>query len=489
MSKIIPPRLVRASFDAASRTRESNRHFLGADKLSADAAMSQPIRHLIISRARQETSNNGYASGMLNTLARTTIGRGPRLQLFVSDSAPEGQDAAAKPALQRRLARWRNWTRQIRLTKKLVISRRSKCVDGEVFIRIVRNPKVRSHVKLDVQLVEAEQVQGDLFGMPSEVWDTGVPKEVDGIVFDRWGNVVKYRFLRVHPGSNALVVKGKKHVEADASEVIHYANIFRPGQARGLTEIAATLNVFNDLRRFTNATLTSAEIAAEISFLLETDTPPDDSSEGSTPPESPISFTDVVEFKKGAGTALPDGWKAKQLEAEHPNERYIDFCDSKLMEAARPISMPFNVAKGNSSSYNYASGRLDHQTYHQDIDCEREDIEQEILDRLLEVFEEIDSIVYPADYEAEKFIFHSWMWDGFGHVDPVKEATAQEKRLGTVATLQDECAKEGRDWEQVLRQRSREQRMKRDLGIVDDAQKAKATPQDNEEGKDDEDDK
>ncbi len=45
--------------------------------------------------------------------------------------------------------------------------------------------------------------------------------------------------------------------------------------------------------------------------------------------------------------------------------------------------MPFNVAAGNSSGYNYASGRLDHQTYYKAIRVEQSHLERVILDRIL----------------------------------------------------------------------------------------------------------
>ena len=69
-------------FDAASRSPEAMRHFAGADNLSADAALSSSVRNIVISRARYECSNNGYADGIIQTLAEDAIGTGPHLQLF-----------------------------------------------------------------------------------------------------------------------------------------------------------------------------------------------------------------------------------------------------------------------------------------------------------------------------------------------------------------------------------------------------------------------
>jgi capsid protein len=61
---------------------------------------------------------------------------------------------------------------------------------------------------------------------------------------------------------------------------------------------------------------------------------------------------------------------------------------------------------------------------------------------------------------------HTWFWDGFPHVDPGKEASAQEKRLNNhTTTLAAECARDGRDYMSVLRQRSKELRLMRELKI------------------------
>ncbi|MEN6385303.1 MAG: hypothetical protein ABFD79_08890, partial [Phycisphaerales bacterium] len=61
---------------------------------------------------------------------------------------------------------------------------------------------------------------------------------------------------------------------------------------------------------------------------------------------------------------------------------------------------------------------------------------------------------------------HQWFWDGTEHVDPAKEAKAQEIRLTNhTTTLADEYAKQGKDWEVELRQRAREKKLMDELGI------------------------
>jgi len=67
---------------------------------------------------------------------------------------------------------------------------------------------------------------------------------------------------------------------------------------------------------------------------------------------------------------------------------------------------------------------------------------------------------------------HHWFWDGQEHVDPAKDANAQATRLKShTTTLATEYAKQGKDWEEELKQRGREKALMDQLGLTDaDAQ-------------------
>lgn len=459
---------VRAGFDAASRSPESMRHFAGANFLSADAALSPDVRKTIISRVRNEVVNNGYAWGILDTLAEHCIGTGPRLQLFPGEDCDEKTADVLERSMERREKRFRQWCRDVGLCGKLKIARKSKARDGEVFLRKSINPKIRNSVKLDVTLFESEQVGSPLLSITPEYYDNGTPKEVDGILFDRYGNPGAYRFWTIHPGANGVAntLVGDSYL-VNADQVIHYVNLERPGQHRGLSEFASTLNIFNDMRRYDAAVLAAAETAAEISFVLYTDNPADVDDNNNDGKSYPPGM--VMELARNSGVTLPEGWKAAQMKAEQPTSTHTEFIRTMLRKAARAFSMPLNVAMGDSSDFNYASGRLDHQTYFRVIRGERALIEETILDDLLGDWERFDRVFYPEDYPADIEIDHSWMWDGFAHVDPLKEASAQNIRLNLsgTSTLAEECAMEGKDWGKVIRQRKRENDLKKRYGLPD----------------------
>jgi len=493
MSKKIRVHLpgARAKFDAASTSPEALRHWRGADNLSADAELLPEIRRTVVGRSRFEVANNGFLGGILQTLADDTIGTGPRLQLYFDDPEYDldRDDDAERAKLQRREIRFKKYTRQIKLASKLRLARLAKARDGEVFFQKIVNPKIRGVNKIDLVLYETEQVGSETAKDVEEYWKSGVPKEVDGILYDRNGNPSQYRFWRVHPGAINGVGSLTDFYLVPADAVIHYAHISRPGQHRGFPEIAGGLTVFNDLRRYANAVVSAAETAAVISLILETDTIPEadeydleDEINEDGKRVRQIRFTDVVPIAKNAGVALAEGWKAHQLKAEQPTSTYTAFVDAKLNEAARALSMPFNVAKGNSSGYNYASGRLDHQVYHRKIAIERREIEETILDDLFDTWEQIDRVCFPEDYDFDFSTDHTWMWDGFSHVDPAKESSAQASRLASgTTTLQEECAANGKDYEVVLRQLGHEAKLKKRYGIAAESSAAPTQENTNEE--------
>ena len=104
-------------------------------------------------------------------------------------------------------------------------------------------------MKLDLTLFESEQIGSSTFSFVPEYYDNGNPKEVDGILYDEDGNPTEYRFWRIHPGAVGFRSTLDSYT-IKAQNVIHYANIVRPGQHRGISEIASSLPIFNDLRRF-----------------------------------------------------------------------------------------------------------------------------------------------------------------------------------------------------------------------------------------------
>lgn len=456
-------RVVRGRYDAAVTNNDNRRHWAGADGLSANAANTPAVRRTLRNRSRYEVANNSYARGIVLTLANDTIGTGPRLQLLT-------ENAEFNRHIEQEFAAW---SKAVGLAEKLRTMRMGRAQDGETFAVLTSNQRLATAIELDLRLVEAEQVATPDLALFNST-------AVDGIVYDQQGNPREYHILKSHPGESVSLIRDYDRIPAEA--VIHWFRVDRPGQARGIPDITPALPLFAQLRRFTLAVLAAAETAADFAGILYTDAPANGEADSAEPFEP-------IELEQRALITMPGGWKMSQLEAEQPATTYGEFKREILNEIARCLNMPFNVAAGNSSGYNYASGRLDHQTYFKSIRVDQAHLESVVLDRILAAwFDEAVLIpgFLPADVGPIAEWKHQWFWDGHEHVDPAKEANAQATRLANhTTTLADEYARRGQDWETQLRQRAKETALLDELGLISTEKQQPGEPDDPKEETDD----
>lgn len=436
------PKSVRAKYDAAGSHADNRNHWQNADALSSIAANTPSVRKTLRNRARYEIANNSIASGIIGTLANDAIGTGPKLAIDLDDDEACELIEDAFDA----------WASEICLGQKLRTMRQSRAQDGEAFGILTTNPMLMHPVKLDLRLVEAEQVATP--GLSKETADA-----VDGIVFDKFGNPTKYHVLKTHPGGGDATTQ---YDAIDAAFVLHWMREDRPGQKRGIPEIMPALSLFAQLRRYTQATIGAAETAADFAAILYTDAPANEDGEIAEPWEE-------IALQTRTMMTVPAGYKAQQFKPEQPTTTYADFKNEIVKEIARCVHMPLNVASGDSSGYNYASGRLDHQTYHRAIWLVRDDAEKLLLRKILLAWMDEAALagVLPQGLPPFAYIPVSWLWDGFEHVDPLKVASAQTIRLNNrTATMAEEMASNGVKWRQHMKQLARESSYMASLGLT-----------------------
>lgn len=437
-----------ASYDSAATTRNDHRHWRFVDQNSADASATPDVRKKIRSRARYEVlENNPIGLGIVLTLANDTIGTGPRLHMGL---ASEKQNTAIQSA-------WKQWAHAINLADKLHTMKIAKVVDGEAIARISVNPYLETPVTLDLKTIECDRLE-------APVGTTDLREDyVDGIHLDAYDNAIGYDILRHHPGSDYYFASNIEYSTYDSRNIIHWFRQDRPEQHRGVSECQSALALFALLRRFTLATCSAAEQAANLALVLHTDNPVGDEYEEEAESLMHDFWMDSVELDRNSATILPNGWDIRQISSQHPTTTYSMFKHELIAEISRCLSMPYNIAAANSADHNYASGRLDHQTYHHAIRVERDRINRLVLDRLFvewmyeaalhgnvlpkPVSKKILEVASKQGSNDLARVFrHTWHWDGFAHSDPVKEAQAQSLRIKTGTTHRAlEYAREGRD--------------------------------------------
>ena len=200
-------------------------------------------------------------------------------------------------------------------------------------------------------------------------------------------------------------------------------------------------------RRLREANLATAEkVAAWTLFLKTLFQPGDEELEA-------VDAMSQLEIVHGMMTALPNSVEPVQLKAEHPGPQFEAFHQLLLNEQARPKNMPRNKAGCDSSSYNYASGRLDHQTYYAGLDVDREDCNDAVLDPLFKVWFTFavrqfgwlggdPSVVGPAARA------HKWDWPKHLVADVESEANANQTKLQSGQIFLPQLfAEQGQDFE------------------------------------------
>jgi lambda family phage portal protein len=440
---------VRARYDAA-QTADDSRHWANADALSANAALSPEVRRIIRNRARYERANNAYVHGICVTKSNDLIGTGPRVLLATGDAEADRSIGRA----------WFDWSWQIRLADKLRIAVEAKTCDGEAFAKLFTNRRRGvDSVQLDMRLIEADQVASPAYDYVQTVSPDG--SLVDGVELDADGNVIAYHVLSGHPGSNYLIGINE-YDRVPAEEMLHWFRATRPGQHRGVSELACCLRLTANMRRYTEAVIRAAEIAADLAAFVHSNSPAAQVDE--------VDPFAAIEIEKGTLTTLPEGWDISQLKAEQPTNTHQAFTRTLLGEIARGVNLPYHKAAFDASSYNYSSARLDGQLHDQNVRVERDELERVWLDRIFRAWLDEALLVpglIPRGLQPASRWNWSWVWDGREGVDPVKEANATETKLATLTTsLASEYARQGKQWDVELRQIAAERQLLSELGLT-----------------------
>ena len=424
---------LRASYDAARSSDEYRRIWENADRFDADSAHDKNTRHTLVSRSRYEIGSNGYSDGIAQTYSTDLVGTGPSLRM---QTGSEGFNRMVE-------VEWFRWTKAIQFRRKLWCMAHAKHSDGEAFAVLRRNPRVRHRIPLDLRLYEAEQVSTPYLPFAE-------PGYIDGIKFDEFGNPVWYDLLTKHPGDNNRMTLDFEPERIPAGFVLHWFKMRRPGQHRAVPECSSTLNVGAAARRWREATLAAAETAADFTLFLKTQLPQD-----SEEMQYATDFS-TQEITKRMMTALPIGYEPEQMEAKHPTNNYELLHKQLINEMGRPKNMPYNKAACDSSSYNYASGRLDHQTYYAALDVERADCDELVLSPLFLTWFDLAIARFGwlggnPDAISDGAREHLWDWPKHRVADVEAEANANETKLKSGQVFHHQLATDaGMDFEDEI---------------------------------------
>lgn len=442
-------------YDGASNNPTDHKHWLAAKDDPPAVTNTLETRIKLRSRANYEADNNGYLGGLVDDLATDTVGYTPPKPQVLTDNDKINTLIEEQ---------WKDWSehRHVNLHAKLRILDRSKYLDGECFLYQNYDNDVESAtgIGLNVDTLPARRVT-DSTNYGSGAIEKGNLYNDDGVVIDLFKKrPVEYRVSTAIDGVYGALSQ-TSYTKVNANYMWQWYKPRKPEQYRGVCEVQASLPLYGFMRRFTLATISAAELAAEFAAILKTTNPVSDGA---------MSLTSWADFpiKRGMMTSLPDGWDISQFDPKHPAANYEMFINMILREVGRILSVPFGIVALDSSKYNFASGRLDYTAYAERLKYDRSQLAIRILNPLMEAFLMELGLLYPAVWLAAQRgkIRYSWNFTSRPTINPVDDATANEKDyLNGFTTLSEIYSARGVDWSEALTQRKKELTKMSELGL------------------------
>ena len=437
----------------------------------------------LVSRSRDLVRNHGVAAGAIQTLVDNVVGTGLRLSAL-PDYKALGRDKDWADDWSRKIeALWRSWadTTECDAARSLTFNGltmqvfRSGLVNGEALALPLWLPNRGQAFATTIQLIEPDRL-----GNPADrVNDTKIR---GGIEVDTYGAPLAYWIAKHHPGDQFLGLNHSseqyQRVQARTRfgrrRVIHVHDKERTGQNRGKPILTSIMPLFKMLDHYERSELQAAVVNAMIAAFIETPLDGESISEmfgGSA--EDYIAARNEWQVKLQGGAVIPvfPGDKVAPFTPSRPNSGYSSFVENVLRHIGTGLNLPFELLMKDFSKTNYSSARAALMEAWRFFMGRRSWLATYWAKPFYELW--LEETVNKGFIEAPGFYENKALWcrckwigPGRGWIDPVKEAKASKIRLEIgLSTLEDECATQGLDWEEVLEQRAREQAKMHELGL------------------------
>lgn len=439
----------------------------------------------LVGRSRDLTRNHGVASGAAQTMVDNVVGTGLRL-VALPDYRALGRTKEWADDWSRDVeSLWRCWAENLECDAAMSLNFagmttqvfRSGFINGEALALPLWLPERGNAFATTIQLVEPDRLSN-----PGSKPDDKTLR--GGIEIDDYGAPLAYHIRKTHPGDVFLPFASSadewqripSRTAFGRRRVLHIHDKERTGQNRGKPALTPIMPMFKMLDHYERSELQAAVVNAMIAAFIET----------------PLDAETVVEMFGGSFEdydAKRREWKAKlaggsiittfpgdklsPFTPSRPNSAYGAFVENILRHIGTGLNLPFELLMKDFSKTNYSSARAALLEAWRFFSGRRQWLATYWAKPVYELW--LEEAINSGKIEAEDFYTNraawsrcKWIGPGRGWVDPVKEAQASQIRMEAgLSTLEDECAMQGLDWEDVLEQRAREKAKIKELGLGD----------------------
>lgn len=428
------------------------------------SADSESVSSLAALRARSRAlvRDNAHAKRAREIVVNNVIGTGVGLQAAVTSNRANpvtGINDAIESA-------WSDWSRaeschtggtlHFADLERLVMGEVFEA--GEAFIRIHRAGP--GAVPLSLEIIEPERLADEW-----EVSVAGANLVRQGVEVDAYHRPIAYWLHEHHPGDPRRGAAPDRLLRIPAQDILHLRPIARWPQVRGVPMMHAAMSRLNQLGEFQDAAVAAARLGAEKVMILKEN---EDGRLAETLADGEQN-DGTLTWSSGAGTVdiLPSGTDLVDWSPEYPHANYEPFVRAALRDVAAAFGVSYESLSRDYSQSNYSSSRLAllddrdgwrvlQQWYIRNFrePLHRLWLETAVYARAIRPIGIPDYVARPDYYRAVTWKPRGWSW-----VDPTKEVAAyKEAELAGYITKGDIIAAtgNGRDLEDVIRDRRRE---------------------------------
>ena len=450
---------------------------------SADADLSGELP-IMVGRARDLARNNGVAAGGNQTLKDNIIGATLRLSAK-PDYRLLGRDIEwAREWSRNTESEFRSWadTTECDAGRSLTLLGLSLQILGGAFMNgdglalPVWKPRNGSRWATRLHVIESDRLSTP-YGMEYQKGLSG------GVQSDQHGEPLWYWIMKHHPGDKWGMMFSRpdewERIPAFTSwgrrRVLHLHDKERAGQSRAAPLVKAVMREFNLAGRYTHTELQTAITNSLIAGVLESDLDMD-SMHNIFGEDTKNQYDQAIggfrgQLKSGAILKAPIGTNVKLFDNGRNTAGYEQYMTIVLRYIATGLNIPYELLMKDFSKTNYSSARAALLEAWRYFHGRRRWLSDYWLNEVYALWLE-EAIAHgrieAPDYYDNKYAYNRcrWIMSGRGWVDPVKEANGSKIKMEIgLSTLENECAEQGLDWEEVLEQTAYENARRRELGL------------------------
>ena len=403
---------------------------------------ASPDRDVLRARARWLSANNPIMDNIDNAIINNVIGTGIHLQSKTTNKVFNAE-------VERLFKKWSNTPNSCDATGKLTffdmqrVILKTRMVDGEIFI----------YKKITKQGLQLQLIEADALDVGHYTNDSRVP--TGGVELDSAGKPTMYHFRDVN----------FKPFSIKAEYIINYHLTDRVSQVRGISEYKQAIIDLKNFSAFQSASIQGARARANIAYAVK-------SAGGGLDPYGVDTSTRIQTVNGVSVMYLQQGEEISKLDPDSVATDYVQFSENtiRLIATARKIS--YELSFRDYSKVNFASSRASILQDFKRFDFEQQHLMSYILNDVYKTFVEVEVLLGRlkrfGGSNTDKMIQPKWIMPKRDLTDPLKEVTAIEKRIKLNLTTETDVANSsGEDYEEILKRKSEEIKLKEKYGVPD----------------------